>query len=197
MSHPSSSDEPRQQGVSPALLSAVRVGVWSAAVVAVGYLLALIPNVEGVTLTIALAGATLGARSGFAVGLIGETLYSLFNPWGPPGFILLLAQAFSMASIGWMSGLIAPIMTSNRIYTRVGWGLFGLLASLWFDLWTTASFPLLAGMEGVSMATVLIAGLPFALTKGVVDTILFAVAFVPMRNRLKMILAGSIFRRGA
>jgi hypothetical protein len=185
-----------QVGVSPAMLSAVRIGLWSSAVVAVGYLfkLIVIPNVEGVTLTIALSGATLGFRAGIAVGIIGEALFSLFNPWGPPGFFLLLAQVVSMATVGGLAGALSGVLSSSKLPTRLLWGSFGLVMSLWFDLLTTASFPLLAGMEGVPMATIMIAQIPFTLIKMTVNAVLFTIAFVPLRNRLKMVLASSILR---
>ena len=182
------------RGVSQAMLSAVRVGLWSAAVVAVGYLLSLIPNVEGVTLTIALAGATLGVRAGIAVGCIGEALYSLFNPWGPPGFFLLLAQIIGMASVGGVAGALSPVLSSDRVIVRLAWGLFGVTISLWYDLLTTLSFPLLAGMTGVSMATIMMAQIPFTAIKMVVNAALFGIAFIPLRSRLRLVLASSILR---
>jgi len=191
---PSTIHQPSPGGISSSMLTAVRVGLWSAAVVAVGYLLSLIPNVEGVTITVALAGATLGTRAGIAVGIIGEALYSLFNPWGPPGFFLLLAQCVGMATAGGLAGVLSPFLSSNRLPVRLTWGAFGIVMSLWFDLVTTLSFPLLAGMTGVSLTTIFLAQIPFTAVKMIVNAALFATAFVPFRNRLRLVLSSSILR---
>ena len=190
VSIPSSS--PRH--IPPGMVTAVRIGVWSAAVVAIGYSLVLIPNVEGVTFCIAMAGAVLGWRAGVAVGIIGEGLFSMFNPWGPPGPLLLLAQMLGMAAAGGVAGIIAAALSGKGLLTRFWWCVFGVLFSLWFDLLTTLTMPLLAGMEGISLAVIFAAQLPFSAVKVLCNLLLFGVAFVPMRERLLAVLSTSALR---
>ncbi|MDK9700448.1 MAG: hypothetical protein OEM52_09920 [bacterium] len=182
-------------GITGSMVAAVRIGVWSATVVAVGYLLVFLPNIEGVSITVALAGATLGWRSGIAIGAIGEGLYSLLNPWGPPGVFLLIAQVLGVALLGGVAGFYQKVFPGTTLLHRLGWGLVGLLMSIVFDVITVLSFPLLAGMEKVSLTTILVMQIPFTAVKAAVNTVLFFVAIVPLRDKLQVALAQSLFRR--
>ena len=81
------------------------LAVFVALVVALGYALAGVPNVELMTLGTFLSGTTLGWRSGAFVGAAAMTLYSSLNPYGiapPPVFA---AQILGMALVGTAGGL--------------------------------------------------------------------------------------------
>ncbi|MCX7834564.1 MAG: ECF transporter S component [bacterium] len=172
-----------------------QIGVWSAAVAAVGYLFSFIPNVEAVTFTTALAGVFLGPINGAIVGGIGIAIYSLFNPWGFPPILLLLVQMVAMASIGGISGILKRFIP-HRIHFRIlFWGVVGLMGSLWYDLLTTLITPFLAEMQGQSLLVVLVAQIPFTAVKGLANIILFASLFDPLRLRIEKIRQTSLTMR--
>ena len=181
------------RGVSRSMADTVRIGVWSAAVVAIGYL-PHIPNVEGVSLTIALAGAVLGWKAGLMVGVIGEGLYSLFNPWGPPGPFLLVSQIIGMATVGATAGFVQKIFPGNKFTHKLGWAVTGFLVTLWFDSVTTLSFPLASGMDSKAIAVILAQQFIFSLLHLLSNALLFGIVLVPLRDRLRRFLETSLFR---
>ncbi len=73
-----------------------RVGVLVAVTVVMGWLTVYIPNVELVTASVFLAGYWCGPWWGMLVGIMGEGLYSLTNPYGMPLPPLLIAQCIGM-----------------------------------------------------------------------------------------------------
>jgi hypothetical protein len=76
--------------------------------VALGFLLAGVPNVELKTLTVFVAGAFCGARLGCAVGAFSILVHTLFNPLGPAPAPLLAAQVASFVVIGAAGGIAGP-----------------------------------------------------------------------------------------
>lgn len=172
-----------------------QIGVWSAMIAAVGYLFTFIPNVEGITISTALAGATLGARSGAFIGGIGIGLYSVFNPWGPPGLILLIAQIIAVSGIGFFSGYINKWLPKHYIVRMILWSGLGLTFSLWYDVLTTLSMPILAETSQDAIIPLLIAQIPFTLVKSIVNVLLFAIVFEPLRIRLMKLSNTSLTMR--
>ena len=77
--------------------------------VALGYILAFLPNIELVTLVIFLSGYTLGWKSGLFVGFSTEFIYSNFNLYGPAPLHVLTAQVIAMAVAGVAGGLCSTI----------------------------------------------------------------------------------------
>lgn len=85
--------------------------IFVALAVALGHLLAYVPNVELVTFTVFAAGAVLGRWRGAAVGATAMALYSGLSPFGsglaiPPLFI---AQVLATAVTGLAGGASGPI----------------------------------------------------------------------------------------
>ncbi len=78
----------------------VLLGLFTGTAVGAGYLLAAVPNVEIMTLIIAVCGGVLGARSGAAAGAIAATIYSLGSPYGLPVPLLLAAQILGFGAAG-------------------------------------------------------------------------------------------------
>ncbi len=62
----------------------VLLGLFTGTAVGAGYLLAGVPNVELMTLVIALSGAALGLRAGALSGILAAAIYSLGSPYGLP-----------------------------------------------------------------------------------------------------------------
>jgi hypothetical protein len=77
-----------------------KVAVFTAVAVAVGYLFAAVPNVEGISAVSFFAGYLLGYGPGAAVGALSIMMFSLFNPLGPPVPPVLLAQLVAMGLVG-------------------------------------------------------------------------------------------------
>ena len=70
----------------------VLLGLFAGTAVGAGYLLSGVPNVELMSLIIALSGAVLGPVAGALCGVLSGTIFSLGNPYGPPPPVLLIAQ---------------------------------------------------------------------------------------------------------
>lgn len=172
-----------------------QIGVWAAAVAAIGYVFTFIPNVEGITLSVALAGAVLGPINGASIGAIGITLYSLFNPWGAPSGLLLITQIFAFATIGFCAGILNKCISENKKVRLLIWSILGLVFSLWYDILTTLITPFLAEMSESSLITILIMQIPFSIVKGGTNLILFAILFEPLRNRIEKLKFTSLTMR--
>ncbi len=82
------------------------MAILTALAVALGMLLAHVPNIELVSFTVFVSGAVLGRGRGACLGMIAMGIYSGANPVGsglgiPPMFI---AQVLAMAFIGFVGG---------------------------------------------------------------------------------------------
>ena len=78
---------------------ATLAGLLVALIVAAGYSLAGVPNVELVTLLVFVSGFLLGPRLGLAVGATSWGLYSLLNPMGAAVPPVLAVRSQSSSSI--------------------------------------------------------------------------------------------------
>jgi hypothetical protein len=159
----------------------VLLGLFTGTTIGAGYLLAGVPNVELMTLITALAGAALGARSGFVVGAVAMLIYSLGSPYGVPLPVLLAAQTAGLGFAGvlgsWTAGRIAADLAGGRrTAALVRAGLTGLGATFLFDLLTNLA--IILGFE-MQAALVLAGALPFFLIHAGVNTALFA-GLVPL-----------------
>ncbi len=155
--------------------------------VALGYLLAAVPNVELISAGIFTSGVWLGVRRGALVGVAAELLYSGLNPYGfaPPP--LLAAQVLGMSGIGAAGGVFAAPTT------RWPWraqallaGLCGLVATLVFDVLTNSAGYLMV-REATPFGAYLLAGLsfPFPLAHALINAVGFAVVVPGVRRALR------------
>jgi hypothetical protein len=115
--------------------SVATAAVFVALAVALGHLLAYVPNVELVTFTVFGAGVALGKWRGAAVGATAMALYSGFSPFGsglaiPP---LFAAQIAAMAVAGFVGGASAPFWSAahrgHGVRAAVG-GTLGFVVTL-------------------------------------------------------------------
>ncbi len=164
----------------------VLLGLFTGTAVGVGYLLAGVPNVELMTLVIALAGAALGFRAGFAAGALAAAIYSLGSPYGLPHPLLLGAQICGLgcaAVIGrWGSQIVLDrIAGPYRKIAVITAAATGLAATLVYDLLTN-----LAIISAFDLAplVVLAGAVPFFLIHAGVNTALFTVLFPLLLPRL-------------
>ncbi len=154
------------------------MSLWTGLIATVGFVFALIPNLELVTLSAFLGGVALGASRGMMVAMLGEAIFSALNPVGSGlGFpILYLFQIVSVGLSGLLGGWLRyPLQKlKNHLVLAVSFGVIGFVLTLVFDSLTALSFPLSAGLtEGTLWAT-LTTGLVFFVMHMSSNTILFA-----------------------
>ncbi len=164
----------------------VLLGLFTGTAVGVGYLLAGVPNVELMTLVIALAGAVLGLRSGFVAGALAAAIFSLGSPYGLPHPLLLLAQTCGLGLAGaagrYGAGPVIRCLTSRRRVRAMIWaGGTGFVATLLYDLLTN-----LAILKALDFAPVVVlaGGVPFFLIHAGFNTAVFAVLLPVLLPRM-------------
>lgn len=128
--------------------------------VAVGFLLAPVPNVEGMSAVSFFSGCLIGWTGGLLVGSLSMLLFSMLNPLGPAPFPVLVAQVLSMGVVG----------ACGRLWQRwaVGWSrpevagvVMGGLLTLAYDVVTNYGVAVSMG-RWKSPLVVIAAGMPFA-----------------------------------
>ncbi len=167
----------------------VLLGLFTGTAIGAGYLLAGVPNVELMTLIIALCGGVLGARSGFAAGALAAIVYSLGSPYGLPVPLLLAAQAVGFGATG-----ILGAMGGNRVRSCYFkgqkpmaslWAIFiGLGSTLIYDLLTNVASILAYGLGETTALGYLLAGVPLALVHLGSNAVIFAVLMPLLLPRL-------------
>lgn len=163
------------------------MALWAGLIAIVGVVFAFIPNIELVTISAFLGGVALGPRRGLIVAVIGEGIFSAFNPIGSGlGFpLLFLFQIISIGFSGWLGGIVSPMIRSIQKPALISaiLGVIGFIITLIYDLLTTLSFPLSTGMtEGTLMGSISL-GIVFFITHMISNTLLFA-SFGPVLIQL-------------
>lgn len=153
--------------------------MYSAAAIGTGYALALIPNVELVTVILFLSGCHLGARTGAMVGAGTEFIFSAANPLGsgllfPP---LIAAQVVAMGFVGAAGGWTRKLLLSESFppITRAAiLAVIGFALTFLYDVLTTVAYPLATGLDRRATAGVLLSGILFTLLHQITNAVLFA-----------------------
>ena len=161
----------------------IQTGLFVALVVVLGFLLAEVPNVELMTVSVFLSGVILGLRRGVVVGLLSILLYSLFNPYGPPLPPLVLAQILGFAIIGSSGGILRKQLALGGKAPYLFSALAGLILTLIYDSLTTAATAVIVlGVDGFmkGLAGFFVAGALFIVVHTLSNTIVFAVTAVPV-----------------
>jgi uncharacterized membrane protein len=151
--------------------------------VVLGFLLAAVPNVELMTLTVFLAGVFLGSRLGALAGALSILFYSLFNPYGPPLLPLAAAQVAGFAIIGAVGGILSGRIDAGGAGGLATGAAAGCILTLVYDCLTTAAGGFIAlgtkrFVEGIG--GIFIAGAPFIALHVGTNTAIFALAAVPI-----------------
>jgi hypothetical protein len=160
------------------------IGLLVALCVALGYLLATIPNVELVTTSIFISGYLTGAVSGIVIGGLAMGLYSILNPYGMAPPPLFLAQILSYAIIGGVGGIL------GRWIHRIGWkqaflfGACGFCFTVMYALLTTLAYVLTVGNQEVLFWGSLLRGIGFYVTHMITNTLFFLTVVPFILNRL-------------
>jgi hypothetical protein len=162
---------------------AVLLGLFVGTAVGLGFLLAGVPNVELMTLTVALAGAALGPAGGFAAGALAETCFSLANPLGAALPVLLASQVLGMGLAGFLGGLTAPLVLRwSPIWRVPAAAVLGGSVTLLFDVLTNLATAVTLRAD---LVVTLAAGIPFALVHVGANTAIFAVLWPTLAPRLR------------
>ncbi|MDZ7373277.1 MAG: ECF transporter S component [candidate division KSB1 bacterium] len=162
------------------------VALWIAGTVALGHLLATLPNVELVTASVFLGGVVFGPAFGALIGLTGEFLYSLTSPFGLATPPLLAAQLLGMALAGLAGGLVGPRFFSRPrpLIVHLLTAAVGLGLTVLYDLLTTSSFLILSGLSLSRLVASLFFGLGFYATHLAWNTFVFATLVPPLGRKL-------------
>jgi len=150
------------------VLTAMFAGVAAAS----GYMLMVVPNVEAITSVVFIAGYTIGLKRGILAATIAALLYFGLNPQGglfPP---LLLAQIIGLTAAP-VAGAVFHSFRGKSIPDHIYLGLSAFIITLWYDLLTNLSFPLIAGFDFGGTAAWLTAGIPASLLHIGTNTAIF------------------------
>jgi len=151
----------------------IHIGGFTALGVALGFALFNVPNIELVSATIFTGGYLLGKRKGVIIGILTESIYSLFNPLGMAAPPLFIAQIISMALIGLAGGLISSINLKRWRFPTV-LAFAGLVLTFIFSLLTTISFVFFIGLDKSGRIAAIISGIGFNLVHIFTNTLIFS-----------------------
>jgi hypothetical protein len=164
----------------------VLLGLFVGTAVGAGYLLAGVPNVELMTIVIALCGAVVGARRGFAAGILAAAVFSLGSPYGLPVPLLLVAQALGLGAAGllgaWGGNRVLSCRFKGHHLAALSWAAAtGLGSTLIYDLLTNLA---IIGAFELDPLVILAGAVPFALVHVGSNTAIFAVLMPLLLPRL-------------
>ena len=156
----------------------VRIGLYSALCVVIGFLFVPLPNIELITLFVFLGGYLYGVSNGLIIGVFSEFIYSAFNPWGsglafPP---MLIGQVISYGIIGMAGGIASrafnsSVITAKRMYL---FGFCGGFLTLMFAIILAFLTGTASGFSLRHMAVLFAAGIPWKAWHIASNSILFA-----------------------
>ncbi len=154
------------------------ISLFSALAYAGGYLLIAVPNIEIFTAIVFISGVFLGSRNGAIVGVIAQTLYSIFNPYGMSPLPLMLAQIMNRALVGWFGGWVGQknVTGESTLKIAIQFGAAGLFLTLLYDLMAFLSFQWMSGFSFQQMQASFAMGVPFYLIHSLGNTAIFALA---------------------
>ncbi len=185
----------------------VRIAIFAAVAVTLGFVFVFIPNLEMVTATFFLSGYLLGVRDGVITAALGELIYSLLNPMGSAAPPLLAAQILGMVCTAIAGGIFVrlhsshffnsgftpapqpnlPAISDKSFFTILGrlqfflsFSLVGLVVTAVYDLLTTAGFLLVSGFSLGRLFASLVFGLPFYLLHIGTNILIFTLLVPPV-----------------
>ncbi|MFH1312826.1 MAG: hypothetical protein ABIJ00_06320 [Candidatus Eisenbacteria bacterium] len=161
------------------------MAVLIALALALGYILAAVPNVEAISVVSFVSGYLLGGRSGAVVGGLSMLLFSVFNPLGPPVPAVLGAQVLLMAVIGSSGHLwrILAVAFGKAEFLAMG---FGAVLTFVYSIAADYGFAVAIG-RWKDPLPVIAAGLPFSVLHIVSNTLIFGgvSTFIVRKYRLR------------
>lgn len=147
------------------------ISTFTALAIVLGYLLALIVNIELFTLTIFLSGFILGKRDGMIVGFLSSFIFCFFNPLGASPLPLLTYQLFHYAMVGVSGGIMSAFLNDKKffkpnedLYTfkvMIILGIIGALITFSYDILSTLVSGFTVSFTIKYFITSYIFGIPF------------------------------------
>lgn len=164
--------------------SVATLGMLTALVAALGFLLSGVPNIELMTLATFVSGALLGSARGAAVGAAAEAIYSGFNPYGmapPPVYVMQIAGYAAIGAAGGILGNAIPARLPAAARMALG-AATGVLLTVGYDALTNLGTAWAAGLDvGPTMA----GGLLFGVWHAAWNAAVFAAAGPPLLAALR------------
>ncbi len=156
----------------------VRIGLYSALCVVIGFLFVPLPNIELITLFVFFGGYLYGVSNGLIIGVFSEFIYSAFNPWGsglafPP---MLIGQVVSYGIIGMAGGIASRVFNSSIITAKQLYlfGFCGGLLTLMFSIILALLTGTASGFSLRHITALFVAGIPWKIWHIASNSILFA-----------------------
>ena len=159
-------------------------GVILASAVALGFALAPIPNIELVSLTIAIGGFILGPIWGAVCGGLAWAVYSATSPFGMAPLPLYLSQILGGITIGLLGGLLhfAFRKFKNNIARIIISATIGMFATAVYQVFVNVGSFISFGSEDTILIYI-ITGISFVLLQILSNTIIFGI-LIPAINRI-------------
>jgi len=154
----------------------ILTALFTSLAVVLGYLMAAVPNIELITLTVFLSGMFVGSYCGAVTGALSITIFSLFNPYGAPLPPLLAAQIIGLALAGAAGGAMRGMIARKGMMIAA---ISGLTVTMIYDILTTlASAYITLGPEAFvdGLAGFFAASAVFILVHTGVNTVIFSQA---------------------
>jgi len=159
------------------------MGLMTAASVSAGYLLAAIPNVEGLSFLLVVSGFLLGFRDGAMTGAASGFIYTVLNPYGPAHPAVAVAQVVVCALLGASGALLRArlVWSGGRSAAGALLLVLGIVLTGIYDVATNVAYGLVIGQVRATLAM----GVPFLLTHVVSNAVIFVVIGVPLLEMLR------------
>jgi uncharacterized membrane protein len=160
------------------------LGVLTAWVAALGFVLSPVPNVELMTLSTFLAGALLGVSGGALVGSLAMAIFSGLNPYGmapPPVFV---SQVIGLACVGAVGGVVGLRSLPLTPVTVVAFAALGFVLTLFYDALTNFGTAVVMGAFR-NPWPVLAGGLAFSIWHMVFNALFFAIGAPPILELIR------------
>jgi hypothetical protein len=188
MSETASTDGPARRSRGPSSRLAL-TAIFTALAVALGFLLAPVPNVELVTFTVFAAGVALGRARGALVGALAMAVYSGASPAGsglavPP---LYAGQILATAFVGFAGGLSSRWWRnrSASALARAATGAaIGFLLTLVYQAAVNVGFALSTLSPAMGLIAAIVANAFFSTVHLVANTVAFGVLAPAVLPRL-------------
>ena len=163
-------------------------GIVIALAIALGYALAAVPNIELVTISLALGGYILGGGWGAIAGGLGFGLYSILSPYGVAPPPVLLAQIMGGVIIGFGGYLLkAGFQRFEKRRIRIGLSAtIGFIITFSYDLLTNIGSFIIVSSESTFIPFI-IGGLGFAVIHMLSNCLIFGILFVPLTSVIEKV----------
>ena len=154
-------------------LSITIVAIFSSLIVASGYALTFLPNIEIITMLTFMGGLLFGKTKGTLIGLISSIIYRVFNFYGASLPPLLLVQVLFYTFLGLLGGMIHGTSFRKEV-TAKSQAFFCIVGILFASAHLVVS-DLVDSLliRQLPFIVVFLSGIPFTLTNIILNAITF------------------------